>query len=174
MNRYSFATALGWPDDEVLARLRALDLSERCSRCSGKGHVGVERTDETRCFKCAGAGDQLPKLSLKLCRNVAERVVKGDLHPYLRKKRRDAACTRATPTMIADCKQLSRRIEALGLPDGHPALASAAELVRGQGALVDVEALLQKNALDPETACVRLSSIREKLTALLISTAEAS
>jgi len=95
MNLFSFSNSLGWKEPHILPRLRALELSEPCARCGGRGHVGFERTPETICFKCRGHGDQLPKLTRKLCQEVARRCVAGKLEPYLaeRKRRFEEAST---------------------------------------------------------------------------------
>lgn len=85
MNLPAFATSLGWDDKEVLPRLRALDLTEPCARCAGTGFY--DRFEGTKCFRCVGHGDQLPKLTLALAREVAVRVVRGGLKPYFRVKR---------------------------------------------------------------------------------------
>lgn len=84
MNLPAFATTLGWDDNEVLPRLRALELTEPCARCQGTGFY--DRFEGTQCFKCVGHGDQLPKLTLALARKVAALVVRGGLKPYFRAK----------------------------------------------------------------------------------------
>ena len=80
-----FSTALGCADNEVLLWLRALGLTEPCSRCQGTGCYDAR--EQVLCFKCQGHADQLPKLTLVLCREVARRVVRGELRAYFAARR---------------------------------------------------------------------------------------
>lgn len=81
----AFATCLGWNDNEILPRLRELKLTEPCARCQGTGFY--DEFEKIQCFKCVGHADQLPKLTLALAREVAARVVRGELTPYFIRKR---------------------------------------------------------------------------------------
>jgi hypothetical protein len=87
-----FATALGCADRDVLPRLRVLKLTEPCSRCKGTGWS--DEFERIACFKCQGHADQLPKLTLRLCRDVAHRIVRGELNAYFAERRRQRAVAR--------------------------------------------------------------------------------
>lgn len=89
MNLPAFATCLGCADGDVLLWLRELRLTEPCARCNGTGFY--DAFEKIVCFKCMGHGDQLPKLTLVLAREVAARVVRGGLRSYFRRKRQAKA-----------------------------------------------------------------------------------
>jgi len=89
-----FATALGCADRDVLPRLRALKLTEPCSRCKGTGWA--DEFERIACFKCQGHADQLPKLTRALARDVARRIVRGELNSYFAKRRRQRVTTKGT------------------------------------------------------------------------------
>lgn len=89
MTLFLFAAALGWSEKEVLPNLRALGLAEPCARCAGSGFC--DRFERIQCFKCVGAADQLPKLTLELARTVAVRVVHGELTAHFALRRQERA-----------------------------------------------------------------------------------
>lgn len=147
MNLFSFSTSLGWSEKEVLPRLRALELTDPCRRCAGRGFVGIERTADSVCFKCRGAGDELPKLTRVLCKAVAHRVVNGDLRSYLERQRRRFEAARELPLAVARCRRL--------ISSGD--LESARELS-------EILRSIEARAMDPETGLVLLETLHARLS----------
>lgn len=145
MNLYTFAMALGWPEHETLERLRELELAERCARCDGKGHVGLEQKPESRCFRCAGSGDQLPKLTRALSVEAATRVIAGGLRNFFARKKRQADAARELPGLVAQCRRDLGSAEA-------------------RYELEDVVARVSRRELDPETGTVLLRALYSRVT----------
>jgi hypothetical protein len=169
MTRFLFAAALGWPEAEILPRLRELELSEPCARCQGTGFyttVVRERSPETRCFGCLGKCDQLPKLTLELARTAAVRIVKGGLDPYLARRARRRQSVSLLRPLLYECHALAHSVgtrEALELYVGPsaPVLPAPPPL-----AVKRVWEMVCSGEMDPETAEVALRSLRERLQAL--------
>lgn len=89
MNLPDFAARCGWPSKEpvVRARLEALDLLVRCSRCKGSGRYEHNPID-SRCYGCAGEGKKLPPLTARLAATIRERQDRGELAEYYARVRK--------------------------------------------------------------------------------------
>lgn len=156
-----FATRLGWPDAEVLPRLRELELTRACSRCAGTGHYTLDDTN-SRCWKCRGTGDELPMLTRELAGRVAVLVTRGGLDLYLDRSRRRRAASREIPGLLRACTDLYERA-------AQRAPAAASELYFENDrklAVRAVERMLEKNAIDSESAEVLLCALGLQLRAL--------
>lgn len=53
-------------------------LMETCSRCGGSGHYSYCDMYGTRCFKCAGSGLQMPRITKKLKSTIKALVEKSE------------------------------------------------------------------------------------------------
>lgn len=71
-------------------RIVALGYGVPCSRCGGSGNYSFNMIDGTRCFKCRGAGELAPKLTVKLLKSLQGDVESGKLDEYLAKARAKA------------------------------------------------------------------------------------
>lgn len=75
----------------LAARLAALELGEKCSRCDGSGHYSYNPMDGTKCFRCQGRRYLNPSLTHSLYVKAAAAVTGGRLDAYLLNLQRRAA-----------------------------------------------------------------------------------
>ena len=71
----------------ALLRLKELGLADTCSRCLGCGQHGPTSVEGGRCFKCLGAGAQMPRLTAKLVATAQAAVAAGALEAYFERNR---------------------------------------------------------------------------------------
>jgi len=104
MNKDEFAKALNWNPKNVWARLLALGLLDNCSRCGGSGNYSRCAMYGTTCFKCRGSKFQLPRLTGKLARLVAERVEAGGLVEYFLRQEQIRKAKAELPALLAQAE----------------------------------------------------------------------
>lgn len=153
-----FATRLGWPDSEVLPRLRELELTRPCSRCHGTGQYTLSEV-ENQCWKCRGKGDELPMLTRELAGEVAVRLVRGELDRYVARRRRRREAAREIQRLLGECTQAYERAA-----EREPVRAAELFFESEAGLSVRaVERMIENRQIDPETAAVVLSSLHRQL-----------